>query len=104
MGWLQDFKEYVAPANEDDAMWMNFIAPNPAAGDVLVGGNFFGKGPGPDGPPPGPGPGSDTLVTAMPSLTDSDRRTAARKTRADLLRRGGRASTILTEDPLGGGF
>lgn len=57
-----------------------------------------------DPTPPMP---ADTLLTAggMPSLTDSDRRTAARKARASLLARGGRASTILTDsDPLGGGL
>lgn len=49
----------------------------------------------------------DTLLTetdAMPSLTDSDRRSASRKAKARLLARGGRGSTILTDDPLGGGL
>lgn len=48
----------------------------------------------------------DTLLTppGMPSLTDADRRTAARKSQAMLRARGGRASTILTDDPLGGGL
>lgn len=48
---------------------------------------------------------SDTLLTSlpMPSLTDSDRRSAARKSMARLRARGGRATTILT-DPLGGGL
>lgn len=53
------------------------------------------------GSPPPPPPG-DTLL--MPSLTDSDRRTAARKAANDLRQRGGRASTILTGDYLGGGL
>lgn len=49
---------------------------------------------------------ADSLLTAeaMPSLTDSDRRTAGRKARSRILARGGRASTILTDDFLGGGL
>lgn len=47
---------------------------------------------------------NDTLLNSMPSLTDSDRRTASRKAQAALRNRGGRASTILTDDPLGGGL
>ena len=60
----------------------------------------------PGNPAPGPETPPDTLLTAlpMPSLTDSDRRTAARKAAARLRTRGGRASTILTDDALGGGL
>lgn len=50
---------------------------------------------------------ADTLLLSggMPSLTDSDRRNAARRQRASMLTRGGRSSTILTDlDPLGGGI
>lgn len=39
----------------------------------------------------------------MPSLTSSDTRLAKRRSLASLLSRGGRASTILSGDPLGGG-
>lgn len=63
-------------------------------------------------PSPGDGQGGGAagapetlLTTVMPSLTDSDRRDAARKAKARLLARGGRASTILTDgDALGGGL
>lgn len=44
------------------------------------------------------------LINTMPDLNDTNSRSAARKRRAALLQRGGRNSTILTGDPLGGGL
>lgn len=46
----------------------------------------------------------DALAKAreMPSLTSSDTRLAGRRARASLLTRGGRSSTLLSQDPLGG--
>lgn len=99
MSWFSEFVETFKPANEDDATARLFLAPDPVAGNFLIGG-----GDPEEGTPPPPGKSDAGTLLSMPSLTDSDRRTAKRKAQADLQRRGGRNSTILTGDPLGGGF
>lgn len=105
MSRFGDFVRDLIPANEDDAYASMFISPNPFGIDAMYGTNIFTGKPG--DPPEAPAKPTETLLTSegMPSITDSDRRTASRKARASLLRRGGRASTILTDtDPLGGGL
>lgn len=103
MSRFGNFLEDLIPANEEDAAASNLISPNPFGMDAIYGTNLFTGKPGDPPSPPPPGK-DDSLLTAMPSLTDSDRRTAARKAAASLRKRGGRASTILTDDYLGGGL